>query len=57
MKELNKTMYFKATPTIMHTARMLRENMTTCEKTLWEKLKKSPLGDLGVKYVGDHYVR
>lgn len=39
MVELDKTMYFKASPEIMNNAMMLRETMTTCEKLLWEKLK------------------
>jgi very-short-patch-repair endonuclease len=39
MEELDKTMYFKATPEIMKNARRLRENMTNSEKLLWEKLK------------------
>lgn len=39
MEELDKTMYFKATPEIMEKARRLRGNMTRCEKLLWEKLK------------------
>jgi very-short-patch-repair endonuclease len=39
MKELDKTMYFKATPGILENARRLRENMTDYERLLWEKLK------------------
>ena len=39
MKELDKTMYFKASPAILENARRLRGNMTDCEKLLWEKLK------------------
>jgi hypothetical protein len=32
MKELDKTMYFRATPEIINNASMLRENMTASEK-------------------------
>jgi len=39
MEELDKTMYFRATPDIMENARRLRKNMTNSEKLLWEKLK------------------
>jgi very-short-patch-repair endonuclease len=39
MEELDKTMYFKATPEIMKNARRLRGNMTNSEKLLWDKLK------------------
>lgn len=39
MLELNKTMYFKASPEIINNARILRENMTLPEKLLWERLK------------------
>ena len=39
MKELDKTMYFKATPGILENARKLRKNMTDSEELLWNKLK------------------
>ena len=39
MKELDKTMYYRATPEIINNASMLRENMTASEKLLWERLK------------------
>ena len=39
MKELDKTMYFRAKAVTMETARMLRKRMTNAEKQLWEKLK------------------
>lgn len=39
MEELEKTMYFKAKPETLEAARILRKNMTGCEKQLWEKLK------------------
>ena len=44
MKELDKTMYFRATPTTLETARILRKRMTNCEIMLWEKLKGKILG-------------
>jgi very-short-patch-repair endonuclease len=45
MKELDKTMYFRAKPGTMETARLLRKNMTDSEKLLWERLKgKQVLG-------------
>jgi very-short-patch-repair endonuclease len=39
MQELDKTMYFKAKPVTMETARILRGNMTYHEKLHWERLK------------------
>jgi very-short-patch-repair endonuclease len=39
MEELDKNMYFKATPEKMEIAKNLRNNMTYSEKLLWEKLK------------------
>ena len=39
MDELDKTMYFKATPEKMEIAKNLRNNMTPTEQLLWEKLK------------------
>jgi len=39
MEELEKTMYFKATHATLEAARILRKNMTPCEKFLWERLK------------------
>lgn len=39
MEELEKAMYFKATPATLETARLLRKNMTHYEKLLWERLK------------------
>jgi very-short-patch-repair endonuclease len=39
MGELDKTMYFKATPEKMEIAKNLRNNMTQTEQLLWEKLK------------------
>jgi very-short-patch-repair endonuclease len=39
MEELDKTMYFRAKPGILETARLLRKNMTNSEELLWERLK------------------
>jgi very-short-patch-repair endonuclease len=39
MKELDKTMYFNATPEKMEIAKNLRNNKTQTEQLLWEKLK------------------
>jgi very-short-patch-repair endonuclease len=39
MEELDKTMYFNATPEKMEIAKYLRNNMTHSEKLLWDKLK------------------
>ena len=44
MEELEKTMYFKATPATLEAARILRKNMTHCEKLLWERLKGKQIG-------------
>ena len=45
MKELDKTMYFRANHGTFETARLLRNNMTIPEKILWERLKgKNILG-------------
>ena len=52
MTELDKTMYFKATPETMNTARMLRENMTPVEKLLWERLKGKQI--LGLRFRRQH---
>jgi len=39
MKELEKSMYYSAKPETFAAAKILRDNMTTCEKLLWERLK------------------
>jgi very-short-patch-repair endonuclease len=39
MRELEKTMYYNARPKIMEAARLLRENMTSSENLMWERLK------------------
>jgi very-short-patch-repair endonuclease len=39
MHERDKTMYFRAESDTFQAARILRKNMTICEKLLWDKLK------------------
>jgi very-short-patch-repair endonuclease len=39
MHELEKPMYYKAKPETIQAAKLLRENMTKCERILWERLK------------------
>jgi len=46
MSELDKTMYFRANPVTLETARLLRKSMTYSESLLWEKLKGKQLLDL-----------
>jgi very-short-patch-repair endonuclease len=62
MKELDKPMYFNATPIIMDHARILRKNMTHCETLLWERLKKKQIYGLHFRrqhpierYIADFY--
>jgi very-short-patch-repair endonuclease len=38
MSELDKSMYYGAKASTLPTAKILRNNMTKCEKLLWEKL-------------------
>ena len=38
MKELEKSMYYGANPETLSAAKILRKNMTSCEKLLWERL-------------------
>jgi len=52
MKELDKTMYFRAKPGTLETARILRKRMTPCEILLWEKLKDKQL--LGLRFRSQH---
>jgi very-short-patch-repair endonuclease len=46
MKEIDKTMYFRAKPGTFETARILRKNMTFPEKVLWERLKGNQISGL-----------
>jgi very-short-patch-repair endonuclease len=39
MIELEESMYYGAKPETLAATKILRENMTTCEKLLWERLK------------------
>jgi len=52
MAELNKTMYFRASPETMNTTRLLREKMTPAEKLLWERLKGKQI--LGRRFRRQH---
>jgi very-short-patch-repair endonuclease len=52
MKELDKTMYFRAKAVTMETARMLRKRMTNAEKQLWEKLKGKQI--MGLRFRSQH---
>lgn len=52
MKELDKTMYFRAKPGTIETARILRKRMTKCEIMLWEKLKGKQI--LGLRFRRQH---
>jgi very-short-patch-repair endonuclease len=52
MNELDKIMYFKATPGILENARRLRENMTDYENLLWEKLKRKQI--CGLRFRRQH---
>jgi very-short-patch-repair endonuclease len=46
MRELDKTMYFNATPENMEIAKNLRSNMMHTEQLLWEKLKGKQICEL-----------
>jgi very-short-patch-repair endonuclease len=52
MKELDKTMYFRAKPGTLETARNLRKRMTNSEILLWERLKGKQI--LGIKFRSQH---
>jgi very-short-patch-repair endonuclease len=52
MKELDKTMYFKASPRTLETARLLRNHMNYYEKLLWERLKGKQLN--GIRFRPQH---
>ncbi len=61
-RELYKTMYFRATPTTLDSAKMLRENMTFAENFLWEKLSGKQICGLRFRrqhpiefYIADFY--
>jgi very-short-patch-repair endonuclease len=46
MEELDKIMYFNASPNIIRKAKELRNCMTNAEKLLWEKLKGKQISGL-----------
>ena len=52
MIELEKAMYFNAKPDIFEAARILRKNMTSSEKLLWEQLKGKQI--LGLRFRRQH---
>jgi very-short-patch-repair endonuclease len=52
MKELDKTMYFRAKPETLETARILRRSMTESEILLWEKLRARQI--LGLRFRRQH---
>ena len=52
MKELDKTMYFRAKPETLETARILRRRMTETENLLWEKLRARQI--LGLRFRRQH---
>jgi very-short-patch-repair endonuclease len=52
MKELDKTMYFRAKPGTFETARLLRKNMTIPEKLLWNHLNGKKI--LGLRFRRQH---
>lgn len=52
MKELNKEMYYGATPEINGNVKALRKNMTKAEEILWERLNKKQI--LGLRFRRQH---
>ncbi len=54
MLELEKTMYYGATPAIFERASRLRSNMTSAEELLWNKLKGKQV--LGLRFRRQHPV-
>ena len=46
MEEIKKSMYYGAKPETFSAAKILRENMTICEKLLWEKLSRKQISGL-----------
>jgi very-short-patch-repair endonuclease len=54
MDELDKTMYFRASPGIMVKARELRNNMTNSERLLWERLKGKQI--YGLRFRRQHTI-
>jgi very-short-patch-repair endonuclease len=52
MEEIEKSMYYGAKPETFEAARILRENMTLCEKLLWERLNHKQI--CGVRFRRQH---
>jgi very-short-patch-repair endonuclease len=52
MEELEKSMYYGAKSETFAAAKILRDNMTTCEKLLWEKLKQKQV--CGLRFRRQH---
>jgi very-short-patch-repair endonuclease len=52
MLELEKTMYYGATPAIFERASRLRSNMTPAEELLWNKLKGKQI--VGLRFRRQH---
>jgi very-short-patch-repair endonuclease len=52
MEELEKTMYFNAKPKILKAAKILRDNMTSSENIIWERLKGKQI--CGVRFRRQH---
>lgn len=52
MSELDKNMYYGATPQTLKKAKLLRKNMTSSESLLWEKLQGKQI--LGLRFRRQH---
>jgi very-short-patch-repair endonuclease len=52
MKEIEKQMYYGANSEMFETARILRKNMTFCERLLWDRLKLNQIR--GVRFRRQH---
>jgi very-short-patch-repair endonuclease len=52
MEELEKSMYFNASPSTLEAARILRKNMTKHENILWERLKGNQI--CGLRFRRQH---
>jgi very-short-patch-repair endonuclease len=52
MKEIDKSMYYGAKPITIAAAKILRDNMTTCEKLLWERVKQKQI--CGLRFRRQH---
>jgi very-short-patch-repair endonuclease len=52
MIEQEKAMYYGAKPETFNSAKILRDNMTSCEKILWERLKHKQI--CGLRFRRQH---